>query len=62
MTSLPVTPKTAHDRHHHRVKVTMADGTETVLDHGHVVIASIVLHEHLNPSVMMAAAILAKRC
>lgn len=57
----PITPKLADDRHHHRVKVTMADGTETVLDHGHVVIASITSCTNTsNPSVMMAAAILAK--
>lgn len=57
----PVEAKEAADRPHHRVKVTLADGTETILDHGDVVIASITSCTNTsNPSVMMAAAILAK--
>ncbi|MDO5048420.1 MAG: aconitate hydratase AcnA [Actinomycetaceae bacterium] len=57
----PRESKKAEDRAHHRVKVTLADGTETVLDHGHVVIASITSCTNTsNPSVMMAAALLAK--
>ncbi|XKH02849.1 aconitate hydratase [Kytococcus sedentarius] len=43
------------------VSVTLADGTETELDHGHVAIASITSCTNTsNPSVMMAAAMLAK--
>ena len=57
----PKAVKTASHRPHHRVKVTLADGTETQLDHGHVVIASITSCTNTsNPSVMMAAAMLAK--
>ncbi len=41
--------------------VTMADGTQTELDHGHVAIASITSCTNTsNPSVMVAAALLAK--
>ncbi|HEX5512656.1 MAG TPA: aconitate hydratase, partial [Actinomycetales bacterium] len=44
-----------------KVPVTMADGTETELDHGHVAIASITSCTNTsNPSVMVAAGILAK--
>ncbi|ADG74609.1 aconitate hydratase 1 [Cellulomonas flavigena DSM 20109] len=48
-------------RPHKRVPVTLADGTTTELDHGHVVIASITSCTNTsNPSVMLAAALLAK--
>ncbi|MDO5034962.1 MAG: aconitate hydratase AcnA [Actinomycetaceae bacterium] len=57
----PQDPKQAAERPHHRVPVTLADGTETTLDHGSVVIASITSCTNTsNPSVMMAAALLAK--
>jgi aconitate hydratase len=43
------------------VKVTMQDGTETEVDHGHVVIAAITSCTNTsNPSVMVGAALLAK--
>jgi aconitate hydratase len=43
------------------VPLTMADGTETELDHGHVVIAAITSCTNTsNPSVMIAAGLLAK--
>ena len=42
--------------------VTMPDGTETAVDHGHVVIASITSCTNTsNPSVMLGAALLAKK-
>lgn len=48
-------------RPHKVVDVTLADGTATQLDHGHVVIASITSCTNTsNPSVMLAAALLAK--
>ncbi|QTE28330.1 aconitate hydratase [Pengzhenrongella sicca] len=48
-------------RPHHRVPVTLASGTETELDHGAVVIASITSCTNTsNPSVMLAAALLAR--
>lgn len=48
-------------RPHKRVPVTLADGTQTELDHGHVVIASITSCTNTsNPSVMLAAALLAR--
>src|SRR3954463_11478763 len=44
-----------------KVPVTLADGTQTELDHGHVAIASITSCTNTsNPSVMVAAALLAK--
>jgi aconitate hydratase len=44
-----------------KVAVTMADGTQTEIDHGAVVIASITSCTNTsNPSVMLAAALLAK--
>jgi aconitate hydratase len=44
-----------------RVPLTMADGTDVELDHGHVAIASITSCTNTsNPSVMVAAALLAK--
>ena len=48
-------------RPHKRVPVTLADGTTSELDHGHVVIASITSCTNTsNPEVMLAAALLAK--
>lgn len=48
-------------RPHKKVAVTLADGTETEIDHGSVVIASITSCTNTsNPSVMLAAALLAK--
>ena len=48
-------------RPHHRVPVTLADGTSTELDHGAVVIASTTSCTNTsNPSVMLAAALLAR--
>jgi aconitate hydratase len=45
-----------------RVKVTLADGTETEIDHGAVVIAAITSCTNTsNPSVMIGAALLAKK-
>ena len=44
------------------VKVTLEDGTETTVDHGHVVIAAITSCTNTsNPFVMIGAALLAKR-
>jgi aconitate hydratase len=44
-----------------RTSVTLADGTETELDHGHVVIAAITSCTNTsNPSVMLGAGILAR--
>jgi len=49
-------------RAHRRVAVTTADGSEVELDHGAVVIASITSCTNTsNPSVMLAAALLAKK-
>ena len=48
-------------RPHRRVPVTLADGTRTELDHGAVVIASITSCTNTsNPSVMLAAGLLAR--
>ena len=48
-------------RPHRRVPLTLADGTATEIDHGHVVIASITSCTNTsNPEVMLAAALLAK--
>jgi aconitate hydratase len=48
-------------RPHKRVTVTLADGTRTELDHGAVVIASITSCTNTsNPSVMLAAGLLAR--
>jgi aconitate hydratase len=50
------------DRASHPVKVTLDDGTTTEVDHGHVVIAAITSCTNTsNPSVMVAAALLAKK-
>jgi aconitate hydratase len=49
-------------RPHRRVRLALADGTRTELDHGHVVIASITSCTNTsNPEVMLAAALLAKK-
>ncbi|SNC60523.1 aconitate hydratase [Kytococcus aerolatus] len=59
----PAAPATdpAAGRTSKKVAITLADGTETELDHGHVAIASITSCTNTsNPSVMMAAAMLAK--
>ncbi|GAA3973576.1 aconitate hydratase AcnA [Thermobifida alba] len=49
-------------RPHNPVKVTLADGTETEIDHGAVVIAAITSCTNTsNPSVMLGAALLAKK-
>ena len=46
----------------HQVSVTMEDGTRATLDHGHVVIAAITSCTNTsNPSVMIGAALLAKK-
>ncbi len=51
----------AAERRGTRVPVTLADGTETELDHGHVVIAAITSCTNTsNPSVMLGAGILAR--
>jgi aconitate hydratase len=49
------------ERRSARAPVTLADGTETELDHGHVVIAAITSCTNTsNPSVMLGAGILAR--
>ncbi len=49
------------DRKHVSAPVTLEDGTETELDHGHVVIAAITSCTNTsNPSVMLGAGILAR--
>jgi aconitate hydratase len=49
------------ERIEHAVALTMEDGTETELDHGHVVIAAITSCTNTsNPSVMIAAGLLAR--
>src|SRR5437763_1609972 len=49
------------DRKQARAPVTLADGTDTELDHGHVVIAAITSCTNTsNPSVMLGAGILAR--
>jgi aconitate hydratase len=49
------------ERENDAVKVTLEDGTETELDHGHVVIAAITSCTNTsNPSVMLGAGILAR--
>jgi aconitate hydratase len=49
------------DRPSSRLPVTLEDGTETELDHGHVVIAAITSCTNTsNPSVMLGAGLLAK--
>jgi len=57
----PASPHEVADRPSKKVPVTMADGTETEIDHGHVAIASITSCTNTsNPSVMVAAGLLAK--
>ena len=47
---------------HHRVAITLDDGTATEVDNGHVVIAAITSCTNTsNPSVMVGAALLAKK-
>jgi aconitate hydratase len=49
------------ERNRSAVPVTLADGTETTLDHGHVVIAAITSCTNTsNPSVMLGAGLLAR--
>src|SRR5690606_9642272 len=49
-------------RPHKRVPLTLDDGTQTELDHGHVVIASITSCTNTsNPEVMLAAGLLARK-
>ncbi|MGH9066065.1 MAG: aconitate hydratase, partial [Acidimicrobiales bacterium] len=58
----PCTCATAHDWEHRRVPATLADGTPVELDHGSVVIAAITSCTNTsNPSVMIGAALLAKK-
>ena len=53
---------TASDRIRASVPVSLADGTEVTLDHGHVVIAAITSCTNTsNPSVMLAAGLLARK-
>ncbi len=52
---------TVSERPSKRTRVVMEDGTETYVDHGHVVIAAITSCTNTsNPQVMMGAALLAK--
>jgi aconitate hydratase len=56
-----VTPAAPRSRIQTRVPVTLADGTDSELDHGHVVIAAITSCTNTsNPSVMIGAGILAR--
>jgi len=62
--SFPASDPSENDdtRATHTVNVTLEDGTETTLDHGHVVIAAITSCTNTsNPSVMIGAALLAKK-
>ena len=62
--SFPASDPSENDdsRPTHQVKVTLEDGTETTLDHGHVVIAAITSCTNTsNPYVMIGAALLAKK-
>jgi aconitate hydratase len=57
-----VVPAPVADRPSKPTKVTMEDGTETYVDHGHVVIAAITSCTNTsNPQVMIGAALLAKK-
>src|SRR5690606_11548041 len=59
---IPRAPGAAPERLRKEVPVTLADGTEVVLDHGHVVIAAITSCTNTsNPSVMLAAGLLARK-
>ncbi len=58
----PAAPQEADDRVRAAVPVTLEDGTTFDLDHGHVVIAAITSCTNTsNPSVMIAAGLLAKK-
>src|SRR5271155_4693645 len=62
--SFPASDPSENDdtRATHEVQVTLEDGTETTLDHGHVVIAAITSCTNTsNPYVMIGAALLAKK-
>jgi aconitate hydratase len=62
--SFPASDPSENDdtRATHEVRVTLEDGAETTLDHGHVVIAAITSCTNTsNPSVMIGAALLAKK-
>jgi aconitate hydratase len=62
--SFPASDPSENDdiRATHPVKVTLEDGTETTVDHGHVVIAAITSCTNTsNPFVMIGAALLAKK-
>jgi aconitate hydratase len=62
--SFPASDPSENDdtRARHEVRVTLEDGTETILDHGHVVIAAITSCTNTsNPYVMIGAALLAKK-
>jgi aconitate hydratase len=62
--SFPASDPSENDdtRPTHTVRVTLEDGTETTLDHGHVVIAAITSCTNTsNPYVMIGAALLAKK-
>jgi aconitate hydratase len=66
-------PPSSHEGHNHKavataeredtsVSLTLEDGTETELDHGHVVIAAITSCTNTsNPSVMLGAGLVAKK-
>ncbi|MGY1616920.1 aconitate hydratase [Geodermatophilus sp. SYSU D00691] len=57
-----VVPGPVGDRPSKPTKVVMEDGTETFVDHGHVVIAAITSCTNTsNPQVMLGAALLAKK-
>jgi aconitate hydratase len=62
--SFPASDPSENDdtRATHEVRVTLEDGLETTLDHGHVVIAAITSCTNTsNPFVMIGAALLAKK-
>jgi aconitate hydratase len=62
--SFPASDPSENDdtRPTHQVRVTLEDGTETTIDHGHVVIAAITSCTNTsNPYVMIGAALLAKK-
>jgi aconitate hydratase len=61
-TPLPSAAQSAHGRTSQPTRVTLADGTEVELDHGAVAIAAITSCTNTsNPSVMVGAALLAKK-
>ncbi|MDP9091985.1 MAG: aconitate hydratase AcnA [Actinomycetota bacterium] len=60
--TVPSAANGAHGRTSHAIPVTFADGSTAVLDHGAVVIAAITSCTNTsNPSVMIGAALLAKK-